>query len=231
MCPLNWLNPAAGEVAIPGDARELEAALRAGRISWRIFPYLAWRYGARGELFTRSDSAWLVTLSAAPPERIRQQIGWLGSVLSNRGMPRWLLERHLDVLVRQLVHAVPEKKESYEKLAAVAGELARERRACVPDEAFESLAEGLAAQVGFASSRLLRGTGRLLVASVADEKAGIKNAVARLTGWLTDPARFEPQAISQYALRYPEPWLGHAARLSEQWEHAVASTIERARKL
>jgi hypothetical protein len=231
MCPLNWLNPSAGEVPIPGDAREVEAALKAGRISWHIFPYLAWRYGARGELFTRSDSAWLVTLTAAPLDRIRQQIGWLGSVLSNRGMPRWLLERHLDVLFRQLVRAVPANKEGYEKLAVIAGELARERQVCIPDEPFESLADGVAAQVGFASSPLLRGAGKLLVASVADEKAGIKNAVARLVGWLTEAARFEPQAISQYALRYPEPWLGQAARLRQQWEYALATTIERARKL
>lgn len=34
------------------------------------------------------------------------------------------------------------------------------------------------------------GIGELLVAAVADEKAGIKNAVESIEGWMTDAARF-----------------------------------------
>ena len=32
-------------------------------ITYRIFPYYAWRYGERGQRFTQSDSAWLAHLN------------------------------------------------------------------------------------------------------------------------------------------------------------------------
>ncbi|HEY1011536.1 MAG TPA: biliverdin-producing heme oxygenase, partial [Herpetosiphonaceae bacterium] len=47
--PLAALNPEAGAHAIPGDLREIEAALRAGARSWADCPYYAMRYGERGE--------------------------------------------------------------------------------------------------------------------------------------------------------------------------------------
>ena len=56
--PLNPLNPSAGDVPLPEDQREIDAALRAGPITHRIFPYFDWRYGDRGRKFTESDSAW-----------------------------------------------------------------------------------------------------------------------------------------------------------------------------
>ncbi len=82
------LNPAAGSHAIPQDARELQAALRAGERTWRKFPYYEWRYGERGQQFTRSDSGWLVTLSSHESVVVNQQIRWLGRVLASRGMPQ-----------------------------------------------------------------------------------------------------------------------------------------------
>ncbi len=70
MSELNPLNPAAGGVPVPEDVREVKAALRAGAVSCRVFPYLDWRFGERGEKFTRSDSAWLVWLTRLDQERV-----------------------------------------------------------------------------------------------------------------------------------------------------------------
>ena len=51
------------------------------------------------------------------------------------------------------------------------------------------------------------GVARLLVAAIADEKAGVENGVAGLVSWLTDAGRF------------PASWIG-----------AVHATIQVARK-
>lgn len=101
------LNPGAGRHVVAEDPRELRAALRAGVRSWERFPYYERRYGRRGRRFTRSDSAWLVTLASLPQSEVDRQIRWLGQVLAARGMPRWMLELHLEVLHEELVLSVP----------------------------------------------------------------------------------------------------------------------------
>jgi hypothetical protein len=184
------LNPEAGSHPIPDDVREIRAALLAGERSWRRFPYYAWRYGARGRRFTRSDSAWLVTLTNHRQAAVDQQITWLGRLLAARGMPQWMLELHLEVLQQELVAAVPEKQEAYAKLLHAAAVLRDMRRTQIDDAVFQSLAAEFDALVGPDWSARLPRTGGLLVAAVADAKAGIPNAVTSLEGWMTDPARF-----------------------------------------
>lgn len=184
------LNPDAGTHTIPHDQREVQAALRAGERSWRRFPYYEWRYGKRGQQFTRSDSAWLVTLAEHGPAVVEQQIMWLGRVLSSRGMPQWMLELHLDVLHEELVEALPEKQTAYAVLTQTARALREMRRAHISDDVFQTLAATFDRQVGDEWSARLPLTGGLLAAAVADEKVGIAQAVTSIEGWMTDAARF-----------------------------------------
>jgi heme oxygenase len=188
---LAWvLNPEAGHHEIPEDPRELEAALRAGERSWREFPYYAWRYAERGERFTRSDSAWLVSLVSHGPEMVEAQTRWLGTVLASRGMPRWLLERHLAVLHAELSAAVPGRRAAYESLLHAAHALGSARHRYLDDAAMERHRAAFDERVGPDWAARLPRTGGLLAAAVADESAGIAQAVTSLEGWLTDPARF-----------------------------------------
>ena len=200
------LNPETGDHPLPADPRELAAALRAGERSWAAVPYYAARYGERGERFTRSDSAWLATLAAYPPPVALRQVRWLGGLLAARGMPRWLLERHLDVLHEELVRAVPARRGAYAGLAAAAAALRAERRAHLDDAALAALGAAFDARVGPAWSARLPETGALLGAAVADERAGVPGAVASLTAWLRDPDRFPPP-----------------------WRHAVSAALRAAR--
>lgn len=184
------LNPEAGTHGITTDPREIRAALRAGVRSWERFPYYEWRYGLRGRRFTRSDSAWLVTLAALPQDMVDRKIAWLGQVLAARGMPRWLLELHLEVLHEELNHAVPEHRDGYLRLLAAAHHLRQQRTAVVGEEAWQALETAFDAAVGAKWARQLPGCGGLLVAAVCDEAAGVHNAVASLAEWMTDPTRF-----------------------------------------
>jgi heme oxygenase len=202
------LNPEAGSHPIPSDPREIEAAIRAGELCWQRFPYYAWRYAGRGKKFASSDSAWLVTLAEEDQTQVNQQVHWLGQVLAARGMPQLTLETHLALLYQELIRAVPEKRESYRKLLAAGDQLAETRRGHIDDQLSQMIAAEFDVAVGLEWSTRLPGTGTLLAAAVADEKAGIKNAVESLEGWMTDAARF------------PQTWID-----------AVRATIRKAREL
>lgn len=201
------LNPEAGHHVIADDPREIEAALRAGERSWRQVPYYEWRYGERGRRFTWSDSSWIVTLSRHSEAVATHQLDWLSRVLASRGMPRWLLEQHLQVLHDELAIAIPEHRHTYALLAHQAERLRDLRHQQLDEPAFHALAAEFAALVGPDWAERFAGTGYLLVAAVADERAGIKSAVTSVEGALTDPQQF------------PQPWID-----------AVHAIIDKARK-
>lgn len=192
---LNPLNFEAGATPMPADPREIKAAIRAGEITHRAFPYYGFRYGERGVRFTRSDSAFLATLPGHKPEILWRQVDWLAGVLSNRGMPSWLLEVHLGTLARQLSRAVPERSQQYRDLLDASQALGERRRAQISDEAMRTLGRTFATEAGIAPTRLSVGTGALLAAAVADERAGIPNAVTSIEEYFTDRTIFNTRFI------------------------------------
>jgi hypothetical protein len=188
--PAHALNPAAGDHPVTGDAGELAAARRAAGRSWAQFPYYAYRYGGRGRRFSHSDSGWLVTLCDLPPEAAVAQVHWLGAVLAVRGMPRWLLECHLEILQRELAETRPERRARYGVLAEAAAALRTQRRAAIPQARFEALDAEFAARVDTPWRLRLPRMGAILVAAVADECAGLEAAVRSVAAWAGDAARF-----------------------------------------
>lgn len=204
--PAFTINPSAGAHPITSSPLELEAARRAAEISLKEMPYYQERYGDRGRLFGYSDGAWLATLCRGGPEHTESQILWLGTVLSSRGMPRWLLERHLAVLHAELVRVAPQDASCYALLLEVAGLLGRMREEQISPAAARKLAERFAREADAAWVKRIPEMGALLVAAVADEADGITNAVRSIEPWARDPARFP-----------------------EEWRSAVQSTIAGAR--
>ena len=199
----------AGDRAATADVRELGAARRAASRSWVEFPYYAHRFGVRGRQFSHGDSAWLVTLCDLPRSAALGQVRWRATVLAARGMPRWLLECHLETLREELEQAVPERYGRYAVLAEAARELWLARQPAVPDPLLEALDAGFAERVGSPWRRRFRRMGAVLAAAVADERAGIEGAVSSVEVWACDPARF------------PEPWID-AARETIAEARAVA---------
>lgn len=184
------INPEAGRHPVPADAREVEAAIRAGDICWQRFPYFEQRYGERGLRFARSDAAWQATLCGYPPPQILQQVRWLGRVLAGRGMPTLLLQVQLEILVEELVAAIPERRAGYEKLLPAAADLHATRCRHLTDACVDAIAAEFDRATGQQWSARLPHTGALLCAAVADELEGNENAVDNLCPWLTDSARF-----------------------------------------
>ncbi|HEX6751663.1 MAG TPA: hypothetical protein VF092_30500 [Longimicrobium sp.] len=188
------INPEAGSHPVASDPREVAASVAAGERAWREFPYYEARYGDRGRLFGHSDSAWLSLIAAREQPQVNAEVRWLGELLSSRGMPQWLLERHLEFLHEELAAAVPEKAEQYARLLRASEMLRDQRRAKIRETDFLSLSEDFEGTSGD-TIRQIPEMGRLLVSAVADEAAGIGQAVAKLESWATDPARFPPEWI------------------------------------
>src|SRR4051794_24635296 len=92
------MNPAAGDYRVTADPREQLAAIRASERTLSAWSYYAQRYGDRGRDFARSDSGWIATLPGLAAESVLAQVRWLAALLAARGMPRLLMEQHLEVL-------------------------------------------------------------------------------------------------------------------------------------
>lgn len=184
------VNPEAGHHPVTGDPREREAAEAATRRSWRAFPYYPRRYGERGWRFSLSDSGWIATLCDLTPEAATAQMAWLAGLLAARGMPRYLLERHLGFLDEELRARLPDEATRYDVVRRAAEALATARRRHVDDDAFAAHAAAFEARTAGHAARVPQ-AGAVVVAAVADELGGDPTAVARVTEWLCDPTRFD----------------------------------------
>ena len=167
-------------------------------------PYLGIRYGRRGEAFARTDSGYLTTLVDGRLGYVLEQTQWLARVLSNRGMPRWLMEVHLDILAEELSTAVPQREPSYAMLRRASEALREERHGILGQSDFASL-DGDFAQDG---GDLVKNFGGLVISAVCDEVCGIEFAVSSLLAWVQNYPQGSPQWRSAVSR------LLHAARQS-----------------
>ena len=188
--PANAINPHAGTHPITADPAELEAARRASERALEEFPYFVERFGERARLFGASDGAWLATLRDRDVEEIGREVLWLGSVLASRGMPRLLLERHLEVLHEELERAVPERSAFYAVLLNGASILRQQRLSRLSEHDLRELELSFAARVGSPWAERVPRMGAILVAAVADEAGGVTGAVGKVLEWAGDRGNF-----------------------------------------
>jgi len=184
------LNPHAGSHLITPDLREQAASVRAGDRSVAEFPYYVERYGERGRLFGHSDSAWIARLATCSDAEMDEQVDWLSTVLASRGMPRWLMVRHLRTLYEELCASAPERAQKYEALLQTADRLAAKLAAVLPEAVAERLGREFESRVDAEWRMRLPHMGRILVAAVVDEHLGLANAVPTVLAWAADGERF-----------------------------------------
>jgi heme oxygenase len=184
------LNPLAGNHPITGDMTEIKAMMRAHQRIAQLFPYMDLRYGMKGRKFSWSDGGWLISLTSEAQVSVNQQIQWLARLLARRGMPRWFMECHLQLLYEELVLVIPAKRDTYATLAEAARMLADERRAYISDEMLKALDTIFYEHVGPEWRAWMPNCGAMLASAVADDQVGVAHALEAIEGWMTDPARF-----------------------------------------
>jgi hypothetical protein len=182
----------AGHHSVTQDAGRLRAAIRAAHRTFEHEPYYRARYADRGARFAGSDSAWLVTLGELPADGCIGQVAWLSRVLAARGMPAWLLERHLGDLSQALVDECGAGAAGTLPQAATA--LATTRRTVLADGVLADAGATLAAETG--APEPLAGAAALALAAAADVATGVTRSYRPCLDWLTDPGRCEPAAAS-----------------------------------
>lgn len=190
------INPEAGRHAVPEDPREIEASIRAGDLCFKRFPYCEQRFGERGRRFSRSDAAWKATLCQYAPDQILEQVRWLGRVLAARGLPSVMLQVTLELLVSELIAAVPEREDQYSKLLPAAHDLLTMRRKYLSDDQVQVLASDFDRTADTEWAARLPLTALLIASAVADELHGCEGAVTSLRPWLVDPERFPANWIA-----------------------------------
>jgi hypothetical protein len=177
------------------EPRALLAVEASARAYARAFPYLQWRYGETGTGFVRSDNAHLMAVAENDAEEFDRQVRWTADLLSERGMPRWMLEIDLELMSRVAARMLPERPDIAAHLRRGSRQLADMRHRVMTELGFRRCAEGFARAAGLAPNRLWNGMGCLLAAAVADEQDGLRHAVARVHEWAADPRRFGPRWI------------------------------------
>lgn len=190
------------------EPRALIAVDQSARAYVRAFPYLQWRYGEHGDGFVRSDNAHMIALAENDPEELDRQIRWTADMLSERGMPRWMLEVDLMLMGRATRRLLPDRPDIASNLYRSSVDLATIRRRRMTELGFRRCATGFADRLGFAPSVRWVGFGSILAAAVADEHDGLAHAVTRVREWAADPRRF-----------------------GQRWIDAVDQTIAHARRL
>lgn len=190
------------------EPRALLAVEVSARIYARAFPYLQWRYGETGIGFVRSDNSHLMALAEHDAEEFERQVHWTGDLLSERGMPRWMLEMDLQVMSRVAARMLPERPDIATHLRWGAARLADMRHRVMTELGSRRCAEGFARAAGLAPNRIWTGFGCVIAAAVADEQDGLRHAVARVSEWAADPRRFGPRWIEAV-----ERTIAHARRL------------------
>lgn len=190
------------------EPRVLLAVEVSARAYARAFPYLQWRYGETGVGFVRSDNSHLMALALHDVDEFDRQVRWTADLLSERGMPRWMLEVDLELMSRAAARMLPERPEFATHLRRGSEQLADMRHRVMTELGFRRCGAGFARAAGLAPNRLWDGLGCILAAAVADESAGLRHAVARVHEWVADPRRF-----------------------GDRWIEAVDRTIQHGRRL
>lgn len=200
-----WHNPEAGHHPLPDEPAEIRASLRAAERCLGRLPYLRLRFGPRGDAFTRTDSGFLTTLAGFPLDHVIEQVQWLAGLLACRGMPRWLMETHLDILADELVAAIPDRAAEFRRLRQAAAVLRRERRVILSQASFDALASAFAREGGNPVPHF----GEVAVSAVCDEAFGIAAAVTSVASWL------------ETSDAVPAAWRGSALALIQHARQAV----------
>lgn len=182
----------AGHHSVTTDAARLRAALCAAHRTFEAEAYYRARYADRGARFAGTDSAWLVTLADLPVDGCVGQVAWLARVLATRGMPSWLLERHLGDLAAELEAACGAGAAG--TLPAAAEHLRSIRVAVVEDQQLEQAPVRIRQESG--APEPLAGAAALVLAAAADVAAGVTGSWAPCVDWLTDADRCDPDAAA-----------------------------------
>lgn len=176
------LNPAGGAYPACQSREALTAVLHASDYALAVCPYYLYRYGCSGILFSDSDGAWLTTLTELGFPAMEEQVLWLAKVLSARGMPTFLMARHLRFLGDELGRTCPEGADRWKLMYRAAGLLDLDAPALRVMGGISELLRAAGSGEGFAAEE----AAGLIVGALLDERRGFPGSVEDVVAWYSD---------------------------------------------
>lgn len=134
------------------------------------------------------------------------------------------------MLYQQLVRTIPENERKYVSLLNSAGRLRQISDASIPRNRAKQLEQDFSAVLGQSRNSLIDNAAQLLVAALADEKSGVKNAVKSLIVWLVDVPTLREVAGLRACMSPAESRWFDSGEFEQRWRGAIGSTIETARQ-
>ena len=192
------LNPAGGLYPVCQSRKELLAVLHAADRALAENPYYLYRYGMSGVFFSDSDGGWLAALPRKGLPFMKDQVRWLAGVLSARGIPSFLMARHLRILYEELTRDVPEKSGQWELLKCTADWLTPKVTAAL---------HGPRRSRGFGEDFAAEEAGTIIARALQDEQRGFSGAAESVISWYTDADRFPEgwiRSVQQFICRLEE---------------------------
>lgn len=189
-----------GSHPLPDDADEINAALLANQRCNTACPYFSLRYGERGVRFGASDSGYLITICHDGEEVLSKQVDWLCSVLASRGMPRLLMEKHLEILYHALAELKPDSVADYQPIINKANALRAQREALISPAQQQAIKDEFFSSVSLEEKKLLRQAPALVISACCDDALGLQDTLASLLDWLADQKQFSDAWVT--AVRY-----------------------------
>ncbi|HKJ15902.1 MAG TPA: biliverdin-producing heme oxygenase [Xanthomonadales bacterium] len=171
------VNPEAGDHPMPRDRKLVRLGNQIGRQVYSQFGYLQIRYGNRGEAFTKSDGAWMITLGDISMERATKLIDWLTRLLSARGIPSFCMEHHLRTLHTALEAENALSREDPDRLLSLADRVGILRRTFISEDEWKAISTApLPALDPLGSATLL--------SAAIDQRVGLARCADSLVKWL-----------------------------------------------
>jgi len=192
------LNPAGGFYPVCQSREELLAVLHAADRALAENPYYLYRYGMSGVFFSDSDGGWLAALPGKGLPLMKKQVRWLAGVLSARGIPSFLMARHLRILYEELTRDVPEKSGQWELLKCTADWITPEVTAAL---------SGPRRPRGLGEEFAAEEAGTIIAWALLDEQRGFSGAAESVISWYTDTDRFSEawiRSVKQFICRLKE---------------------------
>ncbi len=189
------INPEAGNHPVPQNELELRAVFIASKASLVELPYVHARYGKRGESFSDSDGAWLVTLADFSEKVAFKQTEWLAKLLSALGMPSVTLEIHLREIAKALMVMIPEECEKYSVLLRAAEQLELKRHSVVPQELQEEVCQEFRRVIASTEIESYKNLERILVSTMADERIFGTGAQTKTLAWIYEKSNYPKHII------------------------------------
>lgn len=165
---------------IPSSASDqLKSDIRkVSKIYYNRYSYLYDRFGEEGKEYTFADAVWLTSLLSQEKKIVVEQMEWLRSVLSNRGMPHIIIEDFFEIALEQ------EFGKRFKPLNFIFKKWAASRQKAISSEGFQKVETEICEIISQLPADKRKEYKTLLESAYADQLENVSDVYDKLKEWI-----------------------------------------------